>query len=639
MRLPTPYRPEADIVAAPPRRPGGRARLGRRRRTSPAPGCRRCATSPPPFWAMESLLREYPISSAEGLALMRLAEALLRVPDAETAIALTADQLGRADFDGAADGARWSRLSPRAIALSKKLPARRRTTPPGLLTRLGARTVVAATLRAVQLLGRQFVLGQTIGEAMARGATRRSGKRAVCASATTCWAKARAPTPTRCATSTATVNAIAVDRGAARRGAGSPERNDGISIKLSALHPRYEDAQRERVMRELVPRVWQLCELAARRQHQPHHRRRRESTGSSSRSTCSRRWPRSVAREHPQWQRLRPGGAGLPDARAGAGRRTSPRIARKLPAALHVRLVKGAYWDAEIKRAQELGLPHYPVFTHKHHTDISLPGLRARAAGRARRDLPAVRDAQRRHHRGDPADGARARRAVRAAAPARHGRGRLPRGAEEHRRAGARLRAGRPAPRPARLPGAPAAGERRQLLLRAPAGRRRRSAWTSCWSRRCGSSAAPSLPLPPALYGRAGAPQQQRPRPRVVERCARRCWPRTRRATVPAVPTFDAARAADAVDGARCGRLRALERARRSRERAAVLRRAADALRGASCRASARCWSRRPSRPGATRSPKCARRSTSCATTPTRPSASCAPSRCPARPARATSCA
>ena len=74
---------------------------------------------PPPFWAMESLLKEYPISSAEGLALMRLAEALLRVPDAETAIALTADQLGRADFDGSADGA-LARLSHTAIAMSKK---------------------------------------------------------------------------------------------------------------------------------------------------------------------------------------------------------------------------------------------------------------------------------------------------------------------------------------------------------------------------------------------------------------------------------------------------------------------------------------------------------------------------------------
>jgi RHH-type proline utilization regulon transcriptional repressor/proline dehydrogenase/delta 1-pyrroline-5-carboxylate dehydrogenase len=66
---------------------------------------------------MESLLKEYPISSAEGLALMRLAEALLRVPDAETAIALTADQLGRADFEGAADSA-LARLSHTAIAMS-----------------------------------------------------------------------------------------------------------------------------------------------------------------------------------------------------------------------------------------------------------------------------------------------------------------------------------------------------------------------------------------------------------------------------------------------------------------------------------------------------------------------------------------
>jgi RHH-type proline utilization regulon transcriptional repressor/proline dehydrogenase/delta 1-pyrroline-5-carboxylate dehydrogenase len=65
-----------------------------------APWVQAVRDNPPPFWAMESLLKEYPISSAEGLALMRLAEALLRVPDAETAIALTADQLGRADFDG-----------------------------------------------------------------------------------------------------------------------------------------------------------------------------------------------------------------------------------------------------------------------------------------------------------------------------------------------------------------------------------------------------------------------------------------------------------------------------------------------------------------------------------------------------------
>jgi RHH-type proline utilization regulon transcriptional repressor/proline dehydrogenase/delta 1-pyrroline-5-carboxylate dehydrogenase len=117
---------------------------------------------------MESLLKEYPISSAEGLALMRLAEALLRVPDADTAIALTADQLGRADFEGGEDST-LARLSSSAIALPKHLLPDAGQQP-GLLTKLGARTVVAATVRAVQLLGRQFVLGQTIDEGLKEAA-------------------------------------------------------------------------------------------------------------------------------------------------------------------------------------------------------------------------------------------------------------------------------------------------------------------------------------------------------------------------------------------------------------------------------------------------------------------------------------
>src|SRR5437868_15229371 len=151
-RLPTPYRPEAEVV---------RALLASLKEALSWPAAAEAAKPwvaavrkhPPPFWAMESLLKEYPIASSEGLALMRLAEALLRVPDAETAIALTADQLGRADFEGAADGA-LARLSQAAIGMSKKLLPHE--AEPGLLGRLGARTVVAATLRGVQLLGRQF---------------------------------------------------------------------------------------------------------------------------------------------------------------------------------------------------------------------------------------------------------------------------------------------------------------------------------------------------------------------------------------------------------------------------------------------------------------------------------------------------
>ena len=173
-RLPFPYRPEADVVASHLAALSGALDWAAAAQRA-QPWVQAVRDNPPPFWAMESLLKEYPISSAEGLALMRLAEALLRVPDADTAIALTADQLGRADFDGASDGV-MARLSASAIGLSKKfLPE---SGQPTLMSRLGARSVVAATLRAVQLLGRQFVLGQTIGEAMkeATGARKQIGR-------------------------------------------------------------------------------------------------------------------------------------------------------------------------------------------------------------------------------------------------------------------------------------------------------------------------------------------------------------------------------------------------------------------------------------------------------------------------------
>ena len=167
-RLPYPYRPEVDVVEAALATLTGELdwaqviRAGR-------PWVEAVREKPAPFWAMESLLREYPISSAEGLALMRLAEALLRVPDVETAIALTADQLGRAEFDAdsVVDGPHkmLAGISASAISLSKKfLPDAEGEG--GLLKRLGAKTVVAATVRAIQLLGRQFVLGRTIDEAM-----------------------------------------------------------------------------------------------------------------------------------------------------------------------------------------------------------------------------------------------------------------------------------------------------------------------------------------------------------------------------------------------------------------------------------------------------------------------------------------
>jgi RHH-type proline utilization regulon transcriptional repressor/proline dehydrogenase/delta 1-pyrroline-5-carboxylate dehydrogenase len=362
-RLSNPYRPESEIVAHRLQVVSQGLDWADAARVA-TPWVQAVRDNPPPFWAMESLLKEYPISSAEGLALMRLAEALLRVPDAETAIALTADQLGRADFDGAGDKV-LARLSSTAIAMSKHfLPGA--TEGSGIMGKLGAKTVVAATLRAVQLLGRQFVLGQSIQEAVKEADVSRKaigvrfsydmlGEGARTDADALKYLKSYKDAIEYIATRADNKRALA--------------KNDGISIKLSALHPRYEDAQSARVMAELVPRVWALCEAAAKANINltidAEEVDRLELSLEVFEALVAR-----VAQHHPQWA-----GFGLAmqayQTRALELIAHITGLARTHQVRLMCRLVKGAYWDAEIKRAQEMGLPHYPVFTHKHHTDVS----------------------------------------------------------------------------------------------------------------------------------------------------------------------------------------------------------------------------------------------------------------------------
>lgn len=362
-RLPFPYRPEVGIVARHLQALAGALDWAAAAPLA-QPWVQAVRNNPPPFWAMESLLKEYPISSAEGLALMRLAEALLRVPDAETAIALTADQLGRADFEGASDGV-MARLSASAIAMSKKfLPEDGQSS---IMSKLGARTVVAATLRAVQLLGRQFVLGQTIADAMgeADSARRKVANLRFSYDMLGEGARTDADALHYLASYEDAIKSIAARANATC----ACEQNDGISIKLSALHPRYEDAQHERVMAELVPRVWGLCELAAwaniNLTIDAEEVDRLELSLAVFEALAA-----LVAQQQPQWQ-----GFGLAlqayQTRALELVEHVITLARQYRLRFMCRLVKGAYWDSEIKRAQELGLPHYPVFTHKHHTDVS----------------------------------------------------------------------------------------------------------------------------------------------------------------------------------------------------------------------------------------------------------------------------
>jgi RHH-type proline utilization regulon transcriptional repressor/proline dehydrogenase/delta 1-pyrroline-5-carboxylate dehydrogenase len=328
---------------------------------------------PAPFWALESLLREYPISSSEGLALMRLAEALLRVPDTDTAVALTADQLGRGHFE-AHDGSHsahplFGRLAAQAVELSRKLlPADGRA--PGLLQRLGGQTVVAAAVRSVQLLGQQFVLGQDIGEALRHAGKERGDQHRSPAQLRYSFdmlgegARTDADAAHYLAAYRQAIQAIAATGRPDR-----PENGDGISIKLSALDPRFEAAQRERVMQQLVPRVLTLVDAAATANLNltldAEETERLELSLDVLDALAAH-----VARQHPRWQ-----GLGLavqayqlraPDMVAAVAE-----LAHRHHLRLMVRLVKGAYWDAEIKRAQELGLAGYPVWTHKAHTDLA----------------------------------------------------------------------------------------------------------------------------------------------------------------------------------------------------------------------------------------------------------------------------
>ena len=366
-RLPDPCRPEAEVLAVALQGLAGHLDWPRAAQRA-MPWVHAVRDAPAPFWAMESLLREYPISSAEGLALMRLAEALLRVPDVETAIALTADQLGTARFEvheGEGPHRLLASLSASAIALSKRfLPDAGHEA--GLLGRLGAQTVVAATVRAIQLLGRQFVLGRHIGEAMHEAAAQRGSEPLLRFSYDMLGEGARTEADAR---RHHAAYAQAIERIAqGARGAG-PESSSGISIKLSALFPRYEVAQRERVFGALLPRAWTLVEAAAQADMNltidAEESDRLELSLDVVEALAGR-----IAQSHPRWR-----GFGLAvqayQTRALAVIDAVARMGRAHGLRFMVRLVKGAYWDGEIKRAQELGLAGYPVFTHKHHTDIS----------------------------------------------------------------------------------------------------------------------------------------------------------------------------------------------------------------------------------------------------------------------------
>ena len=321
---------------------------------------------------IEAFLQQYDLSSDEGVLLMCIAEALLRIPDADTADRLIADKITAAhwqDHIGTSDSlfvnaSTWGLMLTGKILTLDEIGTGNPTKMLGkLVSRAGEPLVRTAMRQAMKIMGHQFVMGRTIGEALRR-------------------AMKSTDLPYRY--SFDMLGESALTAGDAERylesyhegiksiGDEHVESADvfsapGISVKLSALHPRYEYSHEERVMDELVPAVLELAKHA-----------KDVGIGLTIDSEEAHRfemWLNIFERVYRDpalngWEGF---GVALQtyQRRGGDGMRFLIELADAVGRRIPVRLVKGAYWDSEVKWAQEQGLESYPVFTRKSHSDVS----------------------------------------------------------------------------------------------------------------------------------------------------------------------------------------------------------------------------------------------------------------------------
>ena len=318
---------------------------------------------------VQSLMQEYALSSDEGVALMCLAEALLRIPDAATRDALIRDKMGQGDWQqhlGRSPSLFVNAASWGLLLTGKLVATHSEGTMLSALTRLmgkGSEPLIRQGVQlAMQMLGAQFVSGETVKAALqhARALEAQGFRYSYDMLGEAALTEADAQRYMR-----AYVDAIHAI-GKASNGQGVIQ-GPGISIKLSALHPRYSRAQHQRVMAELLPRVLQLTELA--KQYDlglnidAEEADRLDISLDLLEALC-------LAPSLQGWH-----GIGFV---VQAYQKRCPLVidfvvdlARRTGHRLMVRLVKGAYWDSEIKRAQLDGQSDYPVYTRKHHTDVS----------------------------------------------------------------------------------------------------------------------------------------------------------------------------------------------------------------------------------------------------------------------------
>jgi RHH-type transcriptional regulator, proline utilization regulon repressor / proline dehydrogenase / delta 1-pyrroline-5-carboxylate dehydrogenase len=318
---------------------------------------------------IDAFLHEYGLPTPEGVALMCLAEALLRIPDGDTIDRLIRDKITAADWQShlGHSGSIFVNASTWALMLTGQMLREDSGHDFGdvlhrFIARSGEPVVRQAVLAAMRILGRQFVMGRTIGEALDRAkAAELHGYRH---SYDMLGEAARTAADAERYHAAYTGAIAAIGKAAAGR---TVEEAPGISVKLSALHPRYEMAQHARVMRELLPR---LADLAGKA--------RDVGIGLTVDAEEADRLELSLD--------LIETLAGMPALSGWDGlglavqayQKRAPAVidwladlAARTGRRLMVRLVKGAYWDSEIKRAQERGLATYPVYTRKIATDVS----------------------------------------------------------------------------------------------------------------------------------------------------------------------------------------------------------------------------------------------------------------------------
>ncbi len=307
--------------------------------------------------SIEHFFQTYSLNTQEGIALMCLAEALLRIPDARTAGALIRDKIARTKW--VADTARGDDWMMRMAGMGLSAS---RATLEGPLSKLGEPLIRKALSEAMKILGGQFVVGQSIGDALKNAAVLNADKGYLFSFDMLGEGARTAQDAESYFKSYEQAIAAVAENGAGKKGAPY-----GISVKLSALHPRFCAAQEDVCIPELSRKLSHLAQKAA------------------AANLCLTVDAEESERLETTLKIIRPviedvtlkGWNGFGLAVQSYGKRTLPltqnliELAQRHARRIQIRLVKGAYWDSEIKRAQMKGLDDYPVFTRKSHTDLS----------------------------------------------------------------------------------------------------------------------------------------------------------------------------------------------------------------------------------------------------------------------------